>query len=120
MDRRIPSITAQIETQPDVSIPKLARSVNLSASRLEHLWRTETGSCLRDQMELCRMHHAAGLLTNTELSVKEIGYDSGYSHTSSFCRAFRRHFLIAPSIYRKSSPRGNSSERETGNPPNAA
>jgi AraC family transcriptional regulator, melibiose operon regulatory protein len=66
------------------------------------------------------MQHAAGLLADTELSVKEIGFNSGYSHTSSFCRAFRRHFLIAPGIYRKASPSNNSPAIETDNPSSAA
>jgi AraC-like DNA-binding protein len=35
------------------------------------------------------------------MSIKQIASVAGYEHTSSFTRAFERHFRLAPSCYRR-------------------
>jgi transcriptional regulator GlxA family with amidase domain len=47
------------------------------------------------------MQHAADLLGQTNMSIKEIAWTVGYEHTSSFTRAFERHFCEAPRAYRQ-------------------
>jgi AraC-like DNA-binding protein len=35
------------------------------------------------------------------MRIKEIAHTVGYEHTSSFIRAFERHFMQAPHLYRQ-------------------
>jgi transcriptional regulator GlxA family with amidase domain len=46
------------------------------------------------------MRRAAEMLEQTDLSIKEIAWTVGYEHTSSFTRAFERHFREAPRCFR--------------------
>ena len=51
------------------------------------------------------MQRAADLLGQTNLSIKEIAWIAGYEHTSSFTRAFERHYREAPRSYRQKQGR---------------
>jgi transcriptional regulator GlxA family with amidase domain len=44
------------------------------------------------------------------MSIKEIGWTVGYEHTSSFSRAFERHFQEAPRAYRHRQGRENGNK----------
>lgn len=83
------------------SIRDLAREFNLSASHLQHLFKAHTGSRLGQILGEKRLRKAADLLTQTDMSVKEIAYAVGYKHSSSFIRAFERFFRSAPCDYRQ-------------------
>jgi two-component system response regulator YesN len=83
------------------TIRDLACEVNLSISHLQHLFKAQTGSCLGRSLTEERLHKAAALLLETNLSVKEISYVVGYKHPSSFIRAFERFFGQAPTYYRQ-------------------
>ena len=46
------------------------------------------------------MQHAATLLRNTRLSVREIALAAGYHNSSHFYHLFERHFGVSPAAYR--------------------
>jgi AraC-like DNA-binding protein len=83
------------------TIRDLAVQFGLSASYLQHLFKARTGSRLGRSLTEERLRRAALLLSNSEMSVKEIAYTVGYKHPSSFIRAFDRHFQQPPSCYRQ-------------------
>lgn len=87
-DRRIHKVLELVSSAPHHTIPVLAQSVNLSASRLEHLFKQYTNGCLREHIIKARVHHAERLLQTTELSIKEIAAHLGYAHSPSFIRVF--------------------------------
>lgn len=106
-ERRVLKILEMIQSEPFWRIEDLAREFNLSHSRLEHLFKQQTGVSLGQLLTERRLCRAAHLLVHTNMRVKEIAHTVGYEHTSSFIRAFERHFMQAPLLYRQepSTPR---------------
>ncbi len=101
-DRRIEYLQRAIESDPSPSIPELARMVNLSPSRLSHLFKLCTHTTLRAYLTSRRLEKAAELLVSSEAPVKEISYSVGYRHPASFTRAFQKSFACSPRDYRTS------------------
>ena len=83
------------------SIRDLALQFKLSESHLQHIFRAHTGSSLGRSLTEERLRRAADLLQQSDLSIKEIAYISGYKHPSSFVRAFDRFFRRSPGSYRQ-------------------
>jgi transcriptional regulator GlxA family with amidase domain len=84
------------------SISFLARSLNLSPTRLRELFQKQTGRSPRDYLRRLRIQRAEDLLRLTFLSVKEIAAHTGATDVSHFVRAFKRHSGLTPSEYRRS------------------
>ena len=89
-----------IESESAHTVNDLAHKVNLSPSRLQHLFKQQTGVCVGHVLTEQRLQRAAHLLAHSNLRIKEIAYAVGYEHTSSFIRAFERRFAQAPRCYR--------------------
>ena len=109
-ERRVRKILQMIQAQPLRRIEELAREFNLSHSRLEHLFEQETGVSLGQLLTEQRLSRAAYLLLHTNMRVKEIAHTVGYEHTSSFVRAFERHFTQAPRLYRQKPPAARTND----------
>lgn len=99
-DQRIRNIVEALQISPAYGVRELARMVNLSPSRLSHLFKSETSSSLQSFLSDCRLQKAAELLLGTETPIKEISYMVGYSHPSSLVRAFRHKFHCRPNDFR--------------------
>ena len=99
---RIREILQIIESQSPQKIAELALEVNLSESRLQHLFKQETGVRLGRLLTEQRLQKAAELLVRTQLRIKEIAAAAGYEHASSFSRAFEQRFAQSPVVYRRS------------------
>lgn len=102
---RIQEILKIIESQSPQKISQLAVEVKLSESRLQHLFKQETGVGLGRLLTEQRLQKAAELLVRTQLRIKEIAAVAGYGHASSFSRAFEQRFAQSPMDYRRN--RGN-------------
>ena len=98
---RIREILEIIESQSPQKISQLALEVNLSESRLQHLFKQETGVRLGRLLTEQRLQKAAELLVRTRLRIKEIAAVAGYEHASSFSRAFEQRFAQSPLVYRR-------------------
>ena len=79
----------------------LAREVDLSRSRLQHLFKSETGITLRQYLLRRKLREASRLLAGTNLRINEIAYAIGYQHTPSFVRAFRQRYSETPGEFRQ-------------------
>lgn len=102
MDHRIQIITSRIEEQfsRDLTTPELARMVNVSASHLRHLFKSETGLTPTQYLKRLRMQKARTLLETTFLSVKQICNQVGFSEDTYFSREFKKTYGVAPGRYR--------------------
>jgi AraC family transcriptional regulator of arabinose operon len=100
-DFRIQKVLHTIEADPSARIADLASQVNLSSSRLSHLFKDQTGLSLNVFLADVRLERAADLLRKTEMRVKEITYCVGYCQEPSFQRAFKKKFNHSPMSYRK-------------------
>ncbi len=80
-----------------------AAALGLSRSRLEHLFKQETGATFRRKLQDVRLAVAQGLLADPTLRVKEIAARCGYAKTCDFTRAYHARFGVAPSEWRRST-----------------
>ena len=111
-DGRLRKVLQMIASDRAHKIHELALECNLSESHLQHLFKQDTGLGLGRLLSEQRMQRAADLLGQTNMSIKEISWTVGYEHTSSFSRAFERHFQEAPRAYRHRQGRENG-DKET-------
>ncbi len=101
LDSRIQTAIQIIQREPASSLRGLAIAVGLSVSRLEHLFKKETGSRIRDVRDEIRIQVGAYLLRATEKPIKEIAWFLGYKYTANFSRAFYRRVHESPYKYRR-------------------
>jgi transcriptional regulator GlxA family with amidase domain len=84
----------------ELSPGELAQSINLSASRLRHLFKDETGASLAQYLKTQRMRKAKQLLETTFLNVQEIMLQVGIKDKSHFVKDFKKANGLAPLQYR--------------------
>ena len=100
-DFRIRQVVEVLNENPSRTLPELANSCQVSTSRLSHLFKDETGTNVKNYRMDCRLEKAAATLVSTAVPIKQIAYTAGYRHTSSFVRAFKTHYGMSPSRYRR-------------------
>jgi len=81
-------------------LDRLAGGVNLSVSRLGHLFREELGVSPQRFLEVQRLERAKQLLALTAESVKEISYKVGFSSPFYFSMRFKRYTGKSPKMWR--------------------
>jgi GT2 family glycosyltransferase len=74
--------------------------VNLSGSRLRHLFKAEIGTTPSQYLKRLRLERARTQVATTFLSVKEIMAEVGLADESHFVRDFQRAFGMSPRQYR--------------------
>ena len=99
-DYRVQQVIRIVEQDPKHRVKSLAKLVNLSASRLEHLFKEETGGKMSLFIQDQKLRRATLLLRTTRMQVKEISYTVGYEHPTSFVRAFKEKYNLTPKNYR--------------------
>ncbi|MEB3067972.1 helix-turn-helix transcriptional regulator [[Mycobacterium] vasticus] len=90
-------------TEP-LSLRDVAREVSVSAGHLTTVVRRRTGRTVLEWITRRRMREARRLLTDTRLSITEIGHRVGLSDSAYFTRQFRQEHGISPSQWRKCPP----------------
>ena len=106
MDRRVQAvINYMLEdlTQP-LRLEELAHSVNLSASRLQHLFKADTNMTATQYLRFLRMEEARKLIESSFLTTKEIMYKVGIKDESHFVREFKKSYGLPPASYRRCLP----------------
>ncbi|MXO55270.1 helix-turn-helix domain-containing protein [Pontixanthobacter gangjinensis] len=88
---------------PDMSLSRLARLCGITAKDLSALINQRHGLHFFDFLNRYRIEHAQRLLKDSNQSVTEILYASGFNAKSSFNTAFKKHVGMTPSAYRKES-----------------
>ena len=103
MDRRIQAVIRLIEDdfEQEPSHGELAELVNLSPSRLRHLFKAEVGISINGYRNFLRMHKAKELVETSFLSIKQIRNKLGVRDKGRFAQRFRRAFGVTPSQYRE-------------------
>ena len=82
------------------NIDTLAASVNLSPSRLRHLFKSETGLTPAQYLKRLRIEGARKLLEGSFLRLKEVMPRVGVSDESHFVRDFKKAHGLPPIKYR--------------------
>lgn len=103
MDARVDFLIDQMkrDIRQRLSADAMACMVNLSTSRLAHLFRREAQLSPQHFIKLVRMQHAKVLLETSFLSVKEVMITSGFNDASHFVKDFKRLYGKTPSQHRR-------------------
>lgn len=103
MDPRVRRLTSHLlaNSEKHVCLRDMARWVNLSNSRLAHLFRRDAGISAMRFLKTVRLHRARQLLETTFLSVKQVMAQVGFNDPSHFVREFEEMFGESPKKYRK-------------------
>jgi len=103
MDERVEEaisfMAARLNQPPSNS--KLARVAKLSQSHFSFLFKTETKLSPAHYLMKLRMQKAAELLTQSQLSVKQVMNKVGFHDKSNFVRSFKKAYGRTPSAYRE-------------------
>ncbi len=105
MDERIQEVISFLRSDDyyltaEDPLDELSRSVNLSRSRLRHIFRVEAGMPWGRFVKSVRIERAMNLLTSSYLRVKEVCVKVGINDESQFVRDFRRAVGVTPARYR--------------------
>ena len=103
MEKRIETIVAVMQTdlRLQLTLHEVAPLVNLSSSRLRHVFKEETGMSLKQFQNNLRMRKARELLEDSFLSIKEIMLETGIQDRNHFARTFRKMYGTTPSEHRR-------------------
>jgi AraC-like DNA-binding protein len=78
-----------------------ARTARMSAPSFSRFFRRATNRTFRAFLNEVRIGHASHLLLETDRSVAEVGYDSGFGNLSNFNRQFLKLRKVSPRAYRR-------------------
>ncbi len=82
-----------------LSLSRVANELNLSPSRISHLFKDICGLCFRQYLTCRRLEEAETLLNSPKSNITSVGFTLGFSSPSHFCRSFKEQFGITPKAY---------------------
>lgn len=94
-------IEASLEEQ--ISLDRIAAAVGLSKFRLARAYKSATGQGVHQYVIARRLDRARSMLRESDLTLSEVSYATGFSSQSHLTAAFRRNFGVTPGSYRKSA-----------------
>jgi AraC-like DNA-binding protein len=92
--------------QADIYLEQIAERFNTSAKYLSRLFKETLGVGFHEYLTTFRIEKAKNLLTDTDLSVGQIGEMIGFTNYSTFFRLFKKYEGVNPSQYRDSRKNG--------------
>jgi AraC-like DNA-binding protein len=85
----------------NLNMEALAHELNVDYSLFRKAFKKYTGLSPMQYHTLLRVKHAGSLLTNTDLSIKEISFSMGFCSEYYFSKLFKEKMKLNPSEYRK-------------------
>ncbi|MFW6029598.1 MAG: helix-turn-helix domain-containing protein [Halanaerobiales bacterium] len=83
------------------TLDKLAEEVNYSSFHLIRIFKKETGKTPFEYLQEIKIIKAKELLQNTNKSITDICFESGFNNRSYFSSIFKKKVGVAPSKFRK-------------------
>ena len=99
----ISQIKNYIETCYDhkLSLSDVAEHFSISYAHLSHVFSSTMNMSFTEYVTLIRMQHARQMIYEPKYTIQEIAFMCGYENQFSFTRAFKKHYGISPTGYRK-------------------
>ncbi len=85
----------------NLRITKLAQEANMSSSAFGHFFKKCTNKNFTQFVVDLRLGHASKLLLNSNLSISEIAFISGFNNIANFNRLFKKNKFDTPKRYRQ-------------------
>lgn len=85
----------------NVTVQEIADFVGLSRSQLFRVFEKNCGQSPKQVLQQMRLEQARVLLKNTELSVEQVAFSTGFHSAAQLSAAFRERFCMSPREYRK-------------------
>lgn len=83
-----------------ITLEKTASFFNINPNYLTTLLKQQTGYSYKELILMEKMKTAQKLLTNTDMSIKEVANTIGYSNLTFFYKKFKEFFHCLPNEYR--------------------
>jgi AraC family transcriptional regulator of arabinose operon len=100
-DGRIQQVTRRLRREPWLRLDDLSRISGLSASRLQHLFKEQTGMRIGAFTKHVQVARIKRLLLETSLPLKEIGKRVGIADVANLGRYFKQYLGCTPAAYRR-------------------
>jgi AraC-like DNA-binding protein len=84
----------------NLRIAELAQESNMSTSAFGHFFKKSTNKSFTQFVVDMRLGYASKLLLNSNHSISEIAYESGFNNIANFNRLFKKNKFITPKQYR--------------------
>ena len=84
----------------DVNLTALAARFYIDSSQLSREFKKNVGINLNRYIRQTRLHHAAVLLSNTDMRMSDVSRRVGYDNPDYFMKLFREEYNMTPSDYR--------------------
>lgn len=99
----INDVNAYLEAnyKSQITLEEIASSFNYSRSYFSRLFKEITGTNFIDYLNIFKLKKSIQLLKNTNTSIEDIAFSSGFNNLRSYNRSFSRHFGQSPGHYRK-------------------
>lgn len=91
----------------DLSLEKVASYAGVSKSKMSKLFKAQTGVGYIEYVTRLRMAKAKELLSETDMSVKEIFLKVGYIDTTNASKKFKAYFKVNPTTWRSMAQEKN-------------
>ena len=88
------------EYHTNITLEDVALRFNRSRSHISHLFKKNCGMSLRAYCNDLKLDDSVKLLLQTNLSVTEIAYDTGFTDTSYYITLFKKKYGVSPLKYR--------------------
>ena len=85
----------------DISLDDVSREVDISPYYFSKIFKEETGQTFVEYVTEIRMNRAKELLSFTDMSMKEICCEIGYSDPNYFSRSFKKNTGLTPTEYKE-------------------
>lgn len=97
----------------NISLTELAHIFSFTPNYCGHLFKQMTGITFNDYLNNLRVKHACKLLLSSNLSIREIAFDSGFNSLEYFYTTFKKFYGITPAKYRKLTPKEITKSRQS-------
>jgi Response regulators consisting of a CheY-like receiver domain and a winged-helix DNA-binding domain len=86
--------------EPELNAATLEQALSISKMQLYRKLKTLAGMTPAEFIKRIRLKHAADMLINSNYTVSEIFYRTGFNNQSYFFREFKKRYQCAPNEYR--------------------
>jgi len=101
--RRINKVNTYIKENisQKISLKQVADLVNMSESAFSHFFKKSTHSSFTDHVTDLRLGIASRMLMDTEKTISEICFESGFNNISNFNRSYKKKTGYTPTQFRE-------------------